>query len=1094
MKKVPRVFIFLLILSFCVSLFPGAALAEEPGEIAPVEEGEMAQAGDKDYREMDDPAEEPDRDGRTGEEIQGTVLYSGYCGEYTTWTLDDQGVLVISGTGAISFPPSLNPWSQYRNTINTVRISKGVTSICDRAFQRFPYLRSVTIASTVTSIGSGAFSQCTSLTEVQLAEGLVELSGFASCSALTEIRIPSTVKTIGVNAFQYCSALTEITIPEGVTEIWDNAFAGCSLNRVTIPPSVTYIGENAFACGGEEMEVEVYFSDLRAWMSIRTENKWSLPWGPRYLNGALVRELELPEGITRIPDGAFSGCKSLERVTIPKSVTAIGEYAFYGCDLIRELELPARLDSIGNDAFQNCTSLSALELPAQLDSIGNYAFQNCTSLSALELPTSLTWIGGYAFADCTALKNITIPPRVTVLSDCLFQGCSGISKLEIPETVTEIQEYAFAGTSLESVFIPASVEKTWGSAYYLCPKLAEITVDERNPNYSSLDGILYEKGMTKLLCCPQQKEGDILIPESITMVDGHAFYECSNITSVSFPWKNSEWHLAGEAFYQCENLREITFRGRSPYLLSGSAGYGSAFIGITATAYFPKNNYTWGESGNANLAAGSSITWVGYEETPVVYDAGVCGKDLTWELYSDGCLKIRGTGEMYDYESGGPWWDNKYYIKKIVLDKGVTGIGDHAFFFCNNLESVELPEGLKRIGQESFSTCGISLRSIWLPVSLVLVEKEAFSECTELKEVRYGGTVAQWEKLDIRLDNTELKSANIFCTNGVLDHSQSCGDHLRWSLNEASGILTISGTGDMWNFKYQRSPWLDKTGSIRSVVLKPGVESIGAYAFSGNGNLKEVPLPDSLRAIGAHAFESCGGIQKINIPEGVIRIGEGAFSWCSNLAGVTLPNTLLEIQNDTFSYCAALTSVRFPNSLLKIGAKAFYNCAELTGVLFPETLAEIGASAFEYCSGLKSICFPYSLIWIGENAFNCAYLKDVRFEGSAPAIGGSHSSNMGSILPSTTAYYPAGDESWTEKVRESFGSGITWVSYVPTLLGDANGDGKLNIMDLIRLRKYLAGAPVELNAASCDLNGDGTVGSADLIRLRKKLTRAALTG
>ena len=1090
MKRKERILSLLLALLLCVGLFPGAALAEEPGEIAPTEEGgSIAPAEEPAEAEQTRPAEGEEPAARIpGEnETEGTVIQTGMCGRDTSWTLDDEGLLSVSGTGAIELFGS----ERIYKLVKTVVIHEGIPAILQNAFSGFSEMESVSIPSTVTSIGKHAFSKCTKLSEVHLSEGLVELSGFDSCSALTEIRIPSTVRIIGESAFYGCG-LSEVTIPNGVTDIQFQAFYGCYMKEVTIPPSVTHVGKNALTSG--LTVTKVYLSDLRAWLSLDTENIFSLPSGPHYLNGELIREVDIPEGITCIPNGAFCGCQSLERVTFPESVTEIRDHAFYDCGPIQEIELPDGMTAIGDYAFTNCTALSRIKLPSGLDSIGNYAFQNCTALSELELPESLTWIGGYGFAGCSSLENITIPPGVSVLTGSLFQDCSGIRELEIPETVTEIQAYAFAGTGLEYLFLPASVEKTRGSAYYLCPNLAEIEVDENNPNYSSLDGILYEKGMTKLLCCPQQKEGDILIPESITMVDGYAFYECSNITSVSFPWKESDWHLAGLAFYQCENLREITFRGRSPYLTSGSdTSYGSPFYGITATIYYPENNYTWTERGKQAFEGygNATITWVGYEETPVVYDAGACGEDLTWELWSDACLKIRGTGEMYDYESGGPWWDNKYYIKNIVLEEGVTGIGDHAFYFCNNLANVELPEGLKRIGQEAFSTCGISLRSIRLPASLELVEKEAFLDCKELAEVYYGGTLEQWEKLDIRLDNTELKSAHIICTDGELDHSRSCGDHLTWSLDEENCVLTISGTGDMWNYKSVCAPWRDKANKILSCVVEPGVESIGAYAFYGNGSLKDVTLPESLRQIGEHAFESCRGMQEIRIPEGVIRIGDSAFIYCFALTGVSLPDTLLEIGDYAFFHCAALADVRLSNSLLKIGDYAFDDCSALTEVQLPDTLAELGHCAF-YCCGLKTIRLPESLKWIGKNALNCSFLKEVWFEGSAPANEGLSPDGTWSTLPyMATAYYPAGDESWTEEVRKSFGNGVTWVSYVPIVWGDANGDGAANILDIVRLRKVLAGVQVEVDFTTADFDGDGVISSLDLMRLRKLLVGTA---
>ena len=157
----------------------------------------------------------------------------------------------------------------------------------------------------------------------------------------------------------------------------------------------------------------------------------------------------------------------------------------------------------------------------------------------------------------------------------------------------------------------------------------------------------------------------------------------------------------------------------------------------------------------------------------------------------------------------------------------------------------------------------------------------------------------------------------------------------------------------------------------------------------------------------------------------------------------------------------------------------------------PDTLAELGHFAF-YCCGLKTIRLPESLKWIGKNALNCSFLKEVWFEGSAPANEGLSPDGTWSTLPyMATAYYPAGDESWTEEVRKSFGNGVTWVPYVPVVRGDANGDGAANILDIVRLRKCLAGVQVEVELSTADLNGDGVISPLDLMQLRKLLVGTA---
>ena len=183
---------------------------------------------------------------------------TGTCGDNLTWTLSDDGELIIEGTGAMTDYDShstLRPWSDTfssTNTlirINTVTIKEGVTTIGEAAFSDCGSLTSITIPESVTSIGGYAFSECTELTSINIPEGVTSIGSraFYHCHSLTSINIPGSVTTIGEYAFYECWKLTSITIPEGVTTIGEYAFYQCScLASITIPESVTTIGNYAF--------------------------------------------------------------------------------------------------------------------------------------------------------------------------------------------------------------------------------------------------------------------------------------------------------------------------------------------------------------------------------------------------------------------------------------------------------------------------------------------------------------------------------------------------------------------------------------------------------------------------------------------------------------------------------------------------------------------------------------------------------------------------------------------------------------------------------------------------------------------------------
>lgn len=225
-----------------------------------------------------------------------TIVQQGSCGDNVTYTLDDSGLLTISGTGAMKDYYFTNDNPFYNNTeIREVVIEDGVTSIGYNAFGGCTGLTSVTIPDSVTHIYDSAFEECTGLTSVTIPDSvtIINNAAFLRCAGLTSITIGNSVTSIGDNAFSSCIRLTSVTIPDSVTSIGDWAFSACTgLTSITLSGSMTSIGESVF-------------HDCKSLTSVT-----------------------IPDSVTLLSSSAFRGCNSLASITIPDSITTFGSEAF----------------------------------------------------------------------------------------------------------------------------------------------------------------------------------------------------------------------------------------------------------------------------------------------------------------------------------------------------------------------------------------------------------------------------------------------------------------------------------------------------------------------------------------------------------------------------------------------------------------------------------------------------------------------------------------------------------------------------------------------------------------------------------------------
>ena len=437
-------------------------------------------------------------------------------------------------------------------------ITYRVVGIGDAAFLGCTSLTSITIPNSVTNIGISAFYGCSSLLSISIPNNVTNIdnNAFRGCTSLTSVTIPNSVMSIGDYAFYGCTGLTSITIPNRVTYIGEYTFKGCtSLTSVTIGESVSEIGKSAFESCTSLTSV--------VWNAIHCVNfiipdapfpnsVTSFTFGekvehvPAYLcyDMSVLASITIPNSVTSIGGGAFSGCSSLTSVTIPNSVTSIGTYAFQGCSSLSSVTIPNNVTSIEAGAFSGCSSLTSVTIPNGVTSIGGTAFSGCSSLTSVTIPNSVTSIGGTAFSGCSSLTSITLPDSIKNIKYWTFESCSSLTSITIPNSVTYIDYNAFRGcSSLTSVTIGESVSEIGNSAFENCTSLTSITIGESvsKIGYSAFSGC---SSLTS-----------ITIPNSIRSIGDWAFRDCSSLTYIELLYIYIV--IPDDALRGCINLTDI---------------------------------------------------------------------------------------------------------------------------------------------------------------------------------------------------------------------------------------------------------------------------------------------------------------------------------------------------------------------------------------------------------------------------------------------------------------------------------------------------------------------------------------------------------
>lgn len=577
--------------------------------------------------------------------------YSGTCGadgNNLTWKLNrDTGELTISGTGYMKDYDSASktPWYEVRDEIKTVTVGSGATDV-------------------------GAYA-------------------FSGCSSLTGVTLPDSLTAIRRHAFSE-SSLKEVSIPENVTLIGEHAFWNTSMYNITVPKKVSSIGAGAFSKGLMQAifvdeENQYYTSEngvlynkdktlLHTWPT-RCYALYGTDWGSKVA-------VRIPDTVTEIGEKAFYGFSGKE-IHMGSSVQTIGREAFAGCDKLETILLPASVSNISTLAF--CDSglktvycegsapetfghcifpdkatlyckedidgwrtlasdewnsyllkemlglgecgmdedydqlIWTLDPDGTLNISGSWQMKNYGTngnrapwydlrdkIKTVTFGAEVATVGDEAFADCSSLRQIVFSDIMEELGSCAFDRCTSLQEITIPKNVDSIAAYTFAD----------------------CSSLRQITVSSGNAEYTSVDGVLFNKDQTKLYCYPAGKtDTSYAIPGSVTSIYSGAFSSCASLTRVDISAKVTS--IGFQSFYECEALKEVHipasvtsiandsfanckslsavyFEGNAPSACSAAAFNNCA---SSFTIYYNPGTTGWTDSSAYDASAG---TWNGY--------------------------------------------------------------------------------------------------------------------------------------------------------------------------------------------------------------------------------------------------------------------------------------------------------------------------------------------------------------------------------------------------------------------------------------------------------------------------------------------------
>lgn len=671
---------------------------------------------------------------------------------------------------------------------------------------------------------------------------------FANTSILRTLTIPASVKRIGKSAFAD-TLLTSVTMA-GVTEIGDHAFADCTaLNQISLSGSLTQIGAFAFQnCGA-------------------------------------LKTISISDQVNALPEGLFAGCAWLKSVTLPTSLETVASGAFRDCGRLTAIQMGASVSEIAQGAFDGCSALATVAvasgnmyyktqdgvlfnkagtqlllypqgktnetytIPESVSSVGEYAAAG-SKIKYLVLGSGVRTIGQNAFRNAISLSQITFNSVLNNIEANAFEGCQLLKTAVLPESVTRVGVEAFDMAGLTSITIPASTELSKDAI----PENDGLIIYGKRGSDAELYAQVH--GIRFIDLSADIPVTGISIPNSLSIPAGKsqqitAVLTPDNTTETAVVWASSD-----------ERIAVVDENG----IVEGHA------VG-TATVTAKAANGT---------AAECAIEVMG--NTQEFAAQGTCGDNLNWTLDANGLLTISGTGPMGNYDlpdPSHPFYAIRNDIRSVVIENGITWIGEGAFARLDNLISVIIPDSVTGIGDLGFCECR-QLSDIVLPDTVTLIGASSFESCEALTSINipanissicWGAFIGCYNLKHLTLpENTPTKDF-IRCYEGdVCDvYLFELPASLQW-LDDCAFAQTDAG-----ELLMHISP---------DFVLPQYLKTVEAEAFAGiNATCIHI---NSQMTIESKAFANCKQLRYVLFTENggygyQLNLADDAFEGCENL-------------------------------------------------------------------------------------------------------------------------------------------------------------------------------------------------------------------